>query len=452
MNIIDICVKNALKYSKEVCAVSSKESYPFPIYFDWADHIAISEANDYLFHLNKTALELENLITIFKSYIKPDHFEFWKHNWHEQVIAAAWIHDIGMIKTRKDHSVISAEFLFDKNDFGFDFKDISHEDRVKMGMLCIKHNNGWTGVYGAMRKILLQNKLPLDILDHSFEDEDSPKWALDFSGRLISTADFLRYRGKGLRNNLEKRFFIWSECVVCKTMYNIKRDFCSETNCRSPQPEPKVVVNHYFDHNGFGPEKYPEFPVYQETESGKSLKIEQKIEDTHAHVRCRDDYQIFTRGDMSLPEVRVIDCMNWLDDLRKREVDCRNIEDHIFDQEGNYNKEYKTVVLVDFDNDNFDSAMFVFSKYIATYLHHNLAIDDYAPDLIFANNVILHISASDDSGFSGLYKRMHAKEDLPPETRKAITVFNKVMKQWKEQYDIVLPVELIGNRIEVISL
>jgi len=39
-DIIEICRKNAIKYSMEVCKPKERYYNIFPEYFDWADHIA----------------------------------------------------------------------------------------------------------------------------------------------------------------------------------------------------------------------------------------------------------------------------------------------------------------------------------------------------------------------------------------------------------------------------
>ncbi|GAH86140.1 unnamed protein product, partial [marine sediment metagenome] len=172
---------------------------PFPEYFDWSDHIATSGTQDYLYHLNKTVLEIDNLVRIFELHFQSKDFKLWKKEWHNQTLSAAWVHDIGMIDNRKEHGIISAEIILGKNGHEFDFNGINNEDRAKIGILCIRHNSGWTKVFRAMKEILIDCGISSDILEEWFEDEDTPKWDLDFAGKLISTADSLRCRGKNLR-------------------------------------------------------------------------------------------------------------------------------------------------------------------------------------------------------------------------------------------------------------
>ncbi len=450
MEIIGICKKNALLYSKKVCRMTLEDGVPFPEYFDWSDHIAVEQTGGYLYHLNKTAIEIDNLVQIFQPHFFPEYFEIWQNDWYEQTLSAAWIHDIGMLKSRIDHGVVSAEVLFEENDFGFDFSEISHEDRVKIGMLCIKHNNGWPGVYAAMKNILNKNNIPVDILERLFEDENSPIWPLDFSGKLISTSDFLRYRGKNLRNDLKQSFFLWSECGDCDAVYNNPRDFCFTTNCDA-KPGPSIFINHYFDQNGFEPGKYPDIPVYRESDSGICNRVREKLNHTYAHVRVRNGNQLFTRGDMSLSDVKVMSYKDWLNDLLNRNVDCRGLDDYILNEE-EINSPYKTVVQVTLDILNHDAAMFTLSRYITAHLHRNIATEDDTPHLFFSNNAILHINISDDSTFSQYFNYIRAKPGLGPEMRDAVMRFEETLRKWKHLHDIVLPVELGKNRLEVISL
>ncbi|MCP4373194.1 MAG: hypothetical protein GY797_34580, partial [Deltaproteobacteria bacterium] len=167
------------------------------------------------YHLNKTALDIEKLVNIFRPHLEDADFKIWEEGWYSQTLAAAWIHDIGMLKNRRNHSVGTAEALFEEDRFGFDFQGIGIGDRVKIGMICIRHNNGWPGVWVAMKEVLEKNSLPLDIIEQLFEDSNTPKWELDFSGRMLSAADGLRYRGVNLRNDLQQPFSLWSECGVC---------------------------------------------------------------------------------------------------------------------------------------------------------------------------------------------------------------------------------------------
>ncbi|MDM8555960.1 hypothetical protein QUF75_14625 [Desulfococcaceae bacterium HSG7] len=445
MNIIEICKKNALIFSEEVCRLSSQNGIPFPEYFDWSDHIAVSEPGDYIYHLNKTVIEVEKLIVILKACF-PDleNFQSWEKDWLSQVLAAAWIHDIGMLSKRARHGIKSAEILLGENDWGFDFNAIGDEDRVKIGMLCIKHNNGWPAVYEKMEKIIKENNLSINILEQSFEeDKNTPNWQLDFSGKLISTADSLRYRGYQLRNDLKHPFALWSECDSCHTMYKKRRDFCSTNGCDS-KPKPTAVINYDFDHKGSNPQKHPDIAVYQTSQSDKCKQMHGEINNNSAYVRVRDKNQLYTRGDMSLFDVSVIDSEIWKNNLVKNGIDCRKLDDYFLD-------EYKTVVCVTLDIYNLDAAMFTLSKYIVEHLYENLTAEPGTPHLIFSNNTILHLQISDGSVFSDYFKMMRTNRELAYDVQRGVSKFDTTFIMWQE-HDIVLPVESIDNRIEVISL
>jgi len=449
MDIIDICKKNALLYSEKVGRLNEN---PFPEYFDWSDHIATPETEDYLYHLNKTAIELDNLVTIFRPHIEANRFSAWEKNWYAQTISAAWIHDIGMLIKRDNHGVGSAELFFEENDLGFDFTEIDIENRIKIGMLCIRHNNGWPGVWGAMKKILQKIEHSIDSLEKAFADKNFPEWELDFSGRLLSVADFLRYRGKALKNDLKKPFFQWSKCRSCEIMYDEMRDFCSTTNCSGPSPHPEAVVGHFFDHSGFDPQSHPNFSVYQDPDSGTCDKIDYEIRNAHAFVGVRDENQIYTRGDMALSDVKLIDFGVWLDDLSSNGIDCRVFDAYTLDEADRYAGGYKTVVRVNFDVMNQDVAIFTLTEYIADHLHHNLATEDDMPHLIFSNKAILDIRTSDGVAFSQYLESMLDDQNLAPEVHEAVMRFEKIVHQWKNSGDIVLPMEIIERKLEAISL
>ncbi len=173
MDMIEICRTVALKYSEKICEPLDKYDNIFPEYFDWADHIATEKTEDYIYHLNKTVSEIEKMVNIFEKHIPHGYFNSWKNNWYDQTRAAAWIHDIGMIEGRDIHGILSAEYLFE-NKFGFDFNGISQEDKIKIGMLCIKHNKAWATVYKEINNMLSENKIPYSILDEYFEDRNTP--------------------------------------------------------------------------------------------------------------------------------------------------------------------------------------------------------------------------------------------------------------------------------------
>ncbi len=447
MGIIEICKTNALIFSEEICKLNPN---PFPEYFDWSDHIAIKTETkeDYQYHLNKTALDIEKLINIFRPYLADADFRIWEEGWYFQTLAAAWIHDIGMLKNRSKHSVGTAEALFEENEFGIDFKGIGIEDRVKIGMICIRHNNGWPGVWKEMKDVLEKKGKSLDTLKQSFADHNTPKWELDFSGRMLSVADGLRYRGVDLKNDLQQPFSLWSECGVCKTTYSETRDFCETTNCESDRPGTLVVIRHWFDKVGFDPGSCSESTLYKESGSGAGSRVEDKISDTYAHISVRGKNQLHTRGDMSLSNVKIVDFNSWMNDLLKRGIDIEVMDDYILDY-------YKTVVSVDFDMMNQDAALFTLYEYIVRYLHQNVAAESDTPIdsiLLNSNYTILHITVSNNNAFSQCFNDILTNPRLAPEVRDAVVEFDRVLQKWKDLYGIVLPMEIIENKLEVISL
>ncbi|VEN73745.1 conserved hypothetical protein [Candidatus Desulfarcum epimagneticum] len=444
--MVAICRENALRHTKIIR--EPKNESPFPEYFDWADHIATRELStqkteNYVYHLNKAAADLDILLNIFRPYMPAGYFDSWKKEWRGPSLSAAWIHDIGMVTERRDHGVRSAEALFE-NDLGFDFQGISVEDRIKIGLLCIRHHNGWPGTFGQMKRIL-EEKRPAhaDILGRLFQSPDEPRWDLDFSGKLISTADFLRYRGKRLKNDLKQPFFIWSECEGCETVYGRQRDFCSTSNCDS-NPAPTVVVRHDFKNQG--PD--PEIPVYDHPGSGKIKKTNGNIAGGGAYVPVRENYQIFTRGDMSLFDVAIIDLKAWMDDLTQKRIDYTAIIPYIYDEDDKVTDQYKTVARVNLDVLNMDAAVFAFQKYIADFLRENITTENDDMNPAFQNNSVLHIILSDQSLFSA---KIPNETGLTPEVKNAVKKIKTKFRRWRE-HDIVLPVEIEKKKLKVISL
>ena len=77
------------------------------MYFDWADHVAVEDVTEYPYHLNKTAQDVEKLSLIFEKTLVKAQFQQWRAQWYQQTVAAAWMHDIGMIKARERHNILS---------------------------------------------------------------------------------------------------------------------------------------------------------------------------------------------------------------------------------------------------------------------------------------------------------------------------------------------------------
>ena len=427
----------------------------FPDYFDWADHIATrsnsqtDQSNHYFYHLNKTAAEVERLAAVFKPHIPADDFNSWEKEWRKPSLAAAWIHDIGMIETRENHGLASAEMLFNA-DPRFDFKKINLEDKIKTGLLCVKHHTGWPGIFDVFKKILEKHRVNagVDILKKFFKSSGAPDWRLDFSGKLISTADFLRHRGKNLRNDLKQPFFIWSECAGRRAVYDSQRDFCSTTHC-GLKPEPKIVLRHHFKHGPFDAEIHPEFSVYNESDSKKASATGLG---SHGYVSARDNAQLFARGDMSLFDVALMATTTWLESLEKKGIDCAAIISYIRDEENKMTDQYKTVVRVSLDISNIDAAIFAFQTYITDFMRENIATEDDMENFIFSNRSIIHIRLSDESRFSSCFKKISGAQGSPEHAEKAVKKMTHTFQEWKEKHDIVLPVEISKKRLEVISL
>jgi len=151
-----------------------------------------------------------------------------------------------MINDRNHHNLESAKQIFENPDFIM-------IDKIKISLLCLKHNTGWGDVIKKIYGILAENKINQSDLEQFFDFSRTmpePVWELYFSGQLISTADSLRYRGKELRNNLKNKFGFSMECPVCSKVYNYdeKRNFCSVTDCggRDSIPVTRPIIEHRF--------------------------------------------------------------------------------------------------------------------------------------------------------------------------------------------------------------
>ncbi|MGK0291131.1 MAG: hypothetical protein ACI86H_002598 [bacterium] len=444
MGIIDICRTAALQYSKEVCKPDLEYGNVFPKYFDWSDHIA-SEDTGYSHHLNKAAEDIEKLAKIFKEHcFHTNSFEAWKNDWLEQTIAAAWIHDVGMIKDRNKHDFYSAQFLF-TNEYGFNFSEISEEDRIKIGLLCIKHNRGWGDTYSGMKKILSASGLSLNLVESYFNFSYSPSsWKLDLAGRLISTSDCLRYRGKDLQNDLQQTFYLWCECNLCKTVYTEPREFCSTANCQSGKPIQKVAIPHKIEGIEFNPQTYSKIKIYQPTLFGNAEKIEDPIQKASI-IAIREEDQLYTRGDMSLSGIEILDYNNWFQNLKRMDINCEFFDD--YDEE-----KYKTVIQVTLDHENFDAAIFTLSKYITEFLHDNITFeeDSLCTDFL-SNSCILQIKNTSGKTFTQYYQEFD-QSVYNEQVKESITTFEDTLKNWQSLDNIVLPVELNGKIVEVIKL
>ncbi len=241
---------------------------------------------------------------------------------------------------------------------------------------------------------------------------------------------------------MKRHFFLWSECSGCKTMYDKPRDFCSSQNC-SGKPKTKAAVPHLISQKPFDPQRFQErISVYQNSQIGRCIKIKRSISNTDAMAIVREAFQIHTRGDMSVFDVAITDFDTWRTDLETKEVDCSDLDEHTDD-------DYITVVTASLDNSNQDTAMFTFANYVTGRLHENIATQDDS-SLPFSNKVILHIAISNGMTFSEYYKNVRSVDNH--HVREALGRFARTFKQWRDLHDIVLPVQLIEDKVEVIRL
>ena len=86
------------------------------------------------------------------------------------------------------------------------------------------------------------------------------------------------------------------------------------------------------------------------------------------------------------------------------------------------------------------------------YLDLNLSTDPDLPRLEFSNKTILYIQISDGSVFSHCFKRERVNWNQNDEMHQSVDIFKKKIRQWQRTPYIVLPLELIDNRLEVISI
>jgi len=447
-NIIEVCKNNALIYSEQICKPIEKYQNVFPEYFDWADHIASENSNDYVYHLNKTVDDVNKLINIYQKFIPHETLSKWIDNWYNNTIAAAWIHDIGLLEDIDNHGTKSAQYLFNSRNI-FDFTEINIEDKIKIGLICIKHNKGWQDAYKATKDILSKNEL--NILEKYFFEEYTPIWELYFSGQLISTADSMRHRGNILNNNLKQSFQKFLKCRTCKNFYPESMQFFNNECCSKNKPELKILVPHYVD-KSLDPKKLNNIDIFNKPETNdKPLdKVDNDITNKDILVLVRNENQIFTRGDMSLSEIDVYYKEDWLDFLKKDAIDCSLL---------NSSPLYNTVIQVKLDTNNLDAAFFTFYKYIAFFLPDNMCLDEVNYNE-YCNNVILFIFSDSEKSFSQLYNVVRKKLEYEEDKKRlsyddkaidAIENIIKIFQMWEEPKN-VLPVEQINKKLKKIEL
>jgi len=431
MSIVDICKHNALLFTQKICNVAPDNI--FPEYIDWADHIATEDTQDYIFHLNKTVSDVEKIIQILKPHLPEQFYEEWKEEWYEATLASAWIHDIGMLDDRNEHGKKSAEFIV-KKDSRFEFEKIDIIDRIKIGILCIRHHREWSTVVKYIKSLL--SKDLISKLNSYFVDNITPTWTLSLSGKLLSTADSLRYRGQDLRNNLGNSFFLCSECINCNSLYEYPANFCSVTNCKNSTLKTKSVFYHPVKNYQLTSNSLKKFIIYEQLEDNYYQKVnhqKQIINNQNIKILVRADSQIFTCGDILLSNVNIMDYASWKDEITINQIDTDDIEDSI-------NENYKTVYRLTLDSYNPEPALFCFSTYIVNYL---------ADNLVFQNPImhytILYIEISNGISFKDYLKKIESGNTI-------ITTIQHSFKRWKREFNKVLPIEINNNSLKEIVL
>ena len=450
-NIVSICKQNAYLYSEKICNTLEKYNNIFPEFFDWSDHIAADSNDKYTYHLNKIVNDIEKLIVIFKKIIPEVTFEDWKKKWYYQTIAAAWIHDIGLLNTISDadnahkHSYYSASYLFNNKD-GFNFDSIDTNNKIKIALLCIKHNNSWKDTYLKTKTIL--NEKFYKKLDEYIGNRYKPTNELHFSGQLISMGDCMRYRGCSLKNNLKKNFRIYYKCDKCSTIYSSNSKSC----CSKKLEFKKVGVFHSFNNNnninGLKQLNNKDIDIYKKPVTDYQ-KLEQfnpnnhSLQNKDAVVLVREDNQLYTRGDISLSNLEVYDIESWYKELEKNMIDYEII-DNIYDNN-------KTVVQLTLDINNLDAALFTLQTYITEYLDENICSDQEFSDL-YENKTILYILINKDVSFSSCFKKIYTyKSNYGMAIKDAITSLTDNFENWNNNKN-VLPIELEANKLKIINL
>ncbi len=459
--IVEICRKNALEYSRKVCKkINTNISDLFPIYFDYPDHIAVeeSEFKEYHYHLNKSVRDVETFTGIFEKVANKNVFYPWKEDWFEQTKAAAWIHDIGMIdvwdedkdenRARDKHGETSARFLF-KNSYGLDFSRISVEDRIKITLICLKHNKDWSYLTDdILSTIVAGSGISInEFKKHFVNFPETPKWELEFSGKLISTADCMRRRGSGLRNNLKQQFCRMSKCMDCDNVYDCSYSFCPRGCARDLVPH--ILIPNSYKDAVFSQAKNPGVHVYGEKKPGVFKIIISGKLDLHDRIGVRDMNLVNLRGDCSLSEVRIDKSGDWYNKLDENVRKHDNIIKPLIDGE------HKTVLQVTLDSKDINASMFTFAKYIIKYLDKNLVIFPTLSNNSSSNKVILHIKDTNNVTFAEMYnrfnKRLRTERERTKfeETKKTI---NKRFDTWSKKTSMVSPVEVAENKLAVIAI
>ena len=452
--MINICRRNALWFSEAVCRRRLNPNAPFHPYFDWSDHIAVEGRPAYPYHLNKTAAEVVRLARLFRPHFADTaDFALWAREWYRQTVAAAWVHDIGMLDERTLHGQKSAAFVLDNDKNGLDFIGIDGNDRLKIGLLCIRHHQAWPTVYAGMKQLLHERGGDPGQVDCFFERPDSPVWGLDFSGKLLATADAMRYRGLDLRNDLGQRFEIWSRCSRCERVYDGPVPFCEADGCAGGSMDPRVVVPFDFPAETYDPNHVPEVAVCRNLGGLGCDRVATPIADQRLHVAAREENQWFTLGDMALSNVSVGDARTWRQELGQAGIDCSVLDDCLLNAPGAPPAApfYRTVVHVGLNTGYPEAALLTFVNYIALYLDENLTTDESASWLPSAGT-LLDIRLPGGQRLAGLIETVRheglrkLREAALPDP---VQAFESACERWRK-YKRVLAVEVVHGRVETI--
>lgn len=438
MNIIEVCKDNAIKYSSEI------ELKAFHDYFDWSDHIAASEKTEYSYHLNKMAEDIKAMAQLYKKIVPHEFYKQWEDNWLTQTIAAGWVHDIGMIIGREPHGKYSAECLFSDNPV-FDFSALSEEDRVKIGVLCVKHNCSWANTYKTMKALLEKEQIQPDYLNTLFNTSNEPVKKLNFSGRLISFCDSLRYRGKDLRNDLKQPFNLWYECPACKTIYTIEKEFCTSANC-SGNLQVKAVVSHPSNGQSLQPNA---IKLYTKGNNNSATPAT-TITGQNLFAEVRKTNSIYTLGDMALEDIKVQDYTQWEKTLQKNGINFEELEEQNITTD-----EYDFILKVTLDEKLILPAMFTLNKYLTAFLDENIGTGE-----MDSVKIILYLESDNNTWFKDLLNslRFHTchtdkknkASDQNPE--KIIASLKRTFSKWKYDDYTILPLEIIKDKVRIIKL
>jgi hypothetical protein len=140
-----------------------------------------------------------------------------------------------------------------------------------------------------------------------FADNGKPIWTLELSAKFLATADSLRYRGQGVRNNLGNSFFLCAQCNQCKSVYNYPSHFCSVINCKDSTLDTKALFYHPIQNHMLSKKNSIEFGIYERFNHGYDKVSHEITNKNNIRFLVRENYQMFTCGDILLSQVSIID-------------------------------------------------------------------------------------------------------------------------------------------------